>query len=110
MLFSSLPVRQWDRWLDAKMPHLFSLSLDARKPDGAFPGLEGTIEASSTPVDLLRGLATACPSAPFGGVEDFSVSRTHLAISARPELEPDEAWSTNRHISTFREMILNLES
>jgi len=89
VLFSSLPVRQWDRWLDAKMNHVFLLPV---KRKGSSYCLDGP------PRDLLAGMPAECPVPPFGGTEDFSMSATHIAMSMRPPLAQDEAWSTNRHI------------
>lgn len=89
LLFSSLPVRQWDRWLDAKMNHVFLLPVTR---EGSSYRLDGP------PRDLLAGVPGECPVPPFGGAEDFGVSATRVAVSMRPPLAHDEAWSTNRHI------------
>lgn len=92
--YSSLPVRQWDRWLDAKMNHVFAVQ----------PVRDGSgYSLRDPPRDLLAGLPCECPVPPFGGAEDFSASATHFATSMRPPLSDDEAWSTNRHIY-FREI------
>lgn len=89
ILFTSLPVRQWDRWLDAKMNHVFSLAV--RREGNSY-------RAEGPPKDLLAGVPGECPVSPFGGTEDFSMSASHLALSMRAPLLRDEAWTTNRHI------------
>ena len=66
------------------MQHMFSLSVD-QSDSGEY-----SISADAKPVDLLQGVATECPTSPFGGSEDITVSRTHVVISARPELALDE--------------------
>jgi len=95
---------QWDKWLDAKMPHTFSLRIIRDSASEATPpNCPPQLSAQGPPRDLIQGLATACPSAPFGGSEDLTVSRTHVAASMRPVLSVDEAWTTTRHIY-LREM------
>ena len=91
-LFKRLPVREWDRWLGAKFAHPFYQPLTRLK--------DGSYVAEGAAVDGLAKVATACPSGAFGGSEDWSVSPTSgaVALSARPPLAADEAWTTNRHI------------
>ena len=89
-LFKRLPVREWDRWLDAKFAHPFLQAAELR--DGAYV-------AADAAVDGLRGVPTACPSGAFGGADDWSVASSGaVAFSCRPPLAPDEAWTTNRHV------------
>eukprot|EP00966_Prymnesium_polylepis_P122343 2828188-Prymnesium_polylepis.2 len=107
--FKRLPIRQWDSWLDAKMPHPFFTRVEA---DATSPS--GYRVLNETVVDLLSGVPTAVPSGAFGGSEDWAISKAGaVALSARPPLDPQEAWSksccsvtrnalllaaTNRHI------------
>merc|ERR1719272_1620794 len=71
------------------MNHLFMARL---KPEAGGYALYGP------PKDLLAGVQSECPVAPFGGAEDFSANATHVALSMRSPLAQDEAWTTNRHI------------
>ena len=90
-------MREWDRWLDAKMNHPFFLPLtpSSSSASPAYVAAEGAVA-----VDLLEGAPSAVPSGAFGGSEDWAVSPTTgaVAFSARPPLSPSEAWETNRHI------------
>lgn len=75
------------------MTHPFFVKLEA---DPASPlGYRTAAPA----VDLLSSVPTAVPSGAFGGSEDWDISKTGaVAISARPPLDAQEAWTTNRHI------------
>jgi len=100
VLFKRLPIRQWDAWLTAAMPHPFFVALVR---DGTSPS--GYKTTGSPAVDLISSVPTAVPSGAFGGPEDWAVSREGaVAISARPPLAPDEAWTTNRHIYLQRSL------
>lgn len=92
VLYQKLPIREWDRWLNAKMPHPFYAPLSVE------PGGQYTCNATNAE-DLMHGIPIAVPSGAFGGSDDWSISpQGHVAVSARPPLAPDEAWTTNRHI------------
>lgn len=95
VLYRKLPVREWDRWLDAKMSHPFYVPLNDDTGAGA-----GACSCNvSSAEDLLAGIPTAVPSGAFGGSEDWSISSLgHVAFSARSPLAPEEAWTTNRNI------------
>jgi len=107
VLYRRLPIREWDRWLNAKMNHPFYIPVtpiiepsSSVSSDPMIVGYECTANITSRN-DLLRGIPTAVPSGAFGGSDDWSVSSSHggkLAFSARPPLAEDEAWTTNRHI------------
>ena len=58
VVYSKLPVREWDRWLDAKMSHPFYVPVDEK-------GACNSTKAS----DLLEGVPSAVPSGAFGGSE-----------------------------------------
>ena len=100
--FRRLPIRQWDSWLTSAMPHPFFVRIvaDATSPSGYRTPDE------ITAVDLLSAVPTAVPSGAFGGSEDWAVSPNGaaVAVSARPPLASDEAWTTNRHIYLQRSM------
>jgi len=96
VLFKRLPVREWDRWIDAKMTHPFFVPVEKDDDGGGYKVGGGK---SATAVDLLQGVPTAVPSGAFGGSEDWTVSKNGaVAVSARPPIAEDEAWTTNRHI------------
>ncbi|KAH8057899.1 serine-type peptidase [Aureococcus anophagefferens] len=89
-VFKRLPVREWDRWVDAKFAHPFFQPV-------SFEG--GAYVAKGAAVDGLAKVATACPSGAFGGSEDWSIAPNGaVALSCRPPLAADEAWTTNRHV------------
>jgi len=95
VLFHSLPIREWDRWLDAKMAHPFYVPLLDLDDDRQLPPRCNVSQAE----DLLAGIPTAVPSGAFGGSDDWSISvQGSVAYSARPPLADEEAWTTNRHI------------
>ena len=97
--FKRLPIRQWDSWLDAKMPHPFFVALEA---DPASPSGYRT---AAPAIDLISAVPTAVPSGAFGGAEDWAVSKTGaVAVSARPPIDDEEAWTTNRHIYLQKSM------
>ena len=94
VIFKRLPIRQWDSWLTSAMPHPFFVGVvpEAKSPSG--------YNFTDVPaVDLLSAVPTAVPSGAFGGSEDWAISKGGaVAVSARPPLASDEAWTTNRHI------------
>jgi dipeptidyl aminopeptidase/acylaminoacyl peptidase len=99
VVFKRLPIRQWDAWLSAKLPHPFFVKLEA---DSTSPVGYRT---AAPAVDLLSAVPTAVPSGAFGGAEDWAISKTGaVAVSARPPLDSKEAWTTNRHIYLQKEM------
>jgi len=67
VLYKRLPIREWDRWLDAKFAHPFYVPVDE----------SGKADAAKV-TDLLEGVPTAVPSGAFGGsdVRNNSSSRS----------------------------------
>ena len=105
VLYKKLPIREWDRWLDAKMLHPFYFPVE--KVEGT-EGYRFTDSVVTLNNDLLQGAPTAVPSGAFGGSEDWSISTSgQVAVSARPPLQHDEAWTTNRHIYLIGEDDVN---
>jgi len=103
VLYKRLPIREWDRWLDAKMAHPFFTPV---VPTNDGTGGYKVPHSDSPAIDLLRGIPTSVPSGAFGGSEDWTVSKDgHVAVSARPPIAKDEAWTTNRHIYLFKNRI-----
>jgi len=72
-------VRHWDTWQDGTRNHLFALDLETGQAR-----------------DLMPAMDADCPSKPFGGSEDYTVSPDgrQVVFSAR-DAGREEAWSTN---------------
>jgi len=58
VIYDRLPIREWDRWLDAKFAHPFYVPVE-----------DGGMFNASKAIDLLEGVPTAVPSGAFGGSE-----------------------------------------
>jgi hypothetical protein len=99
MIFDKLMVRHWDTWGSyQKRNHLFICSVDIT-PDSLL------ICNPTKAIDLMFGQETDCPTKPFGGIEDFSLSPDGrlLSFSARrvnsDGSQPyDMAWTTESNI------------
>ncbi len=78
-LYDRLMVRQWDEWRGGTRNHLFVYDL-----------------AEGTHRDLMKDMDADCPSRPFGGTDDFTISPDgkRIIFSAKDE-GLKEAWSTN---------------
>jgi dipeptidyl aminopeptidase/acylaminoacyl peptidase len=78
-LYTQLPVRHWDEWLDGRRSHLFVVPV-----------------GGGTPADLMKGMEADCPSRPFGGADDyvFTPDGKGVVFSAK-DAGRAEAWSTN---------------
>ncbi|KAI4523986.1 alpha/beta-hydrolase [Schizophyllum commune Loenen D] len=82
-------VRHWDRYVGPKRSVLFSVPLSQR--------LDGKWVLEAEWRNLLNGTGHSSPVAPFGGTDDFSVSKTHVVYKAK---DPDlpEALHTKQNI------------
>ena len=69
VLYKRLPIREWDRWLDAKFAHPFYVPIDE----------SGKADAAEA-IDLLEGIPTAVPSGAFGGSEVRNAIRPAAAV------------------------------
>ena len=84
MLFDRLFVRHWDSWKDGTRNHVFAFEL-----------------ATGTAVDLMQEMDADCPTRPFGGSEDFTVSSDGAAVVfTAKDVGREEAWSTNYDLYT----------
>jgi len=85
MVFDRLFVRQWDSWVDGTRNHVVRLAL----------GEDGL--PSGEPLDLMAGVDGDCPTVPWGGAEDFTVSPDDrwLVYTAKVVEGSEEAWSTD---------------
>jgi len=83
-IYDRLFVRHWDTWKDGRRNHVFRLPID----DGGRAG---------APVDLMAGVDGDCPTVPWGGDGDWSVSPDDrwLVYTAKVVDGSEEAWSTD---------------
>ncbi|MCX7895763.1 MAG: S9 family peptidase [Thermoanaerobaculum sp.] len=79
MLFERLFIRHWDSWEDGRRNHLFVYRLD---------------DASLR--DVMVEMDADCPSRPFGGSDEYSISPDGKAlVFSAKDVGREEAWSTN---------------
>ena len=78
-IYEKLLVRHWDAWSDGRRSHLFVVPL-----------------AGGEPVDLMKAMDADCPSKPFGGAEEFTLSPDGgTVVFSAKDVGREEAWSTN---------------
>jgi len=79
LVYDSLFFRHWDTWANGTRNHLFVYDLAKRQAR-----------------DLMPAMDADCPTAPFGGSEDYALSPDGgtLVFSAK-NVGREEAWSTN---------------
>jgi acylaminoacyl-peptidase len=80
-VYDRIFMRHWDTWKDGTRNHLYYVSLK---------------EPNAKPVSLMNGFDGDCPTMPFGGNEDFAISKDGRTVyfSARVAGKK-EPWSTN---------------
>jgi dipeptidyl aminopeptidase/acylaminoacyl peptidase len=84
MIYDKLFVRHWDTWKDGRRNHVFRVPIGA---DGS----------AGTPVDLMQGVDGDCPTIPWGGDGDFTVSPdgAWMVYTAKVVNGSEEVWSTD---------------
>ncbi|KAG6890830.1 hypothetical protein C0995_003263 [Termitomyces sp. Mi166 len=81
--------RHWDTWVGPKKSSLFSVSL-YQDPDHKWV-FGGQF------INLLQGTKHSSPVEPFGGTDDFDISRDHVVYTTLdPEL--NNAWHTKQNV------------
>ncbi len=79
MVFDSLYIRHWDTWENGTRNHLFVYTLSTR-----------------TAADLMKSMNADCPTKPFGGSEDYTISPDgETVVFSAKNVGREEAWSTN---------------
>jgi len=85
LMFDRTFVRHWDFWKDGRRNHVFRQALDENgAPDG-------------DPVDLMPGVDGDCPTVPWGGDGDWTVSPddSTVVFAAKVVDGSEETWSTD---------------
>jgi hypothetical protein len=98
-------VRHWDVWQGQKGPQLFSIKIE-KENDGNWKlgenftsPLKGTRHVSQQccSVGVPSETRQYAPVEPFGGLDDFDISETHIVYTCKdPELP--EAWHTKQNV------------
>jgi dipeptidyl aminopeptidase/acylaminoacyl peptidase len=79
MVFDRMFIRHWDTWSDGTRNHLFYFPL---------PGGPAR--------DLMPAMDADCPTKPFGGSEDYTVSPdAKTVVFSAKDVGREEPWSTN---------------
>lgn len=92
LVYDKLWVRHWDEWITSNKNSIFSGTLSLKN---------GKYSIIDSPKNMLNSTGDIhdleSPIPPFGGTEDFSMSKTHLAFVAKdPHLHP--ATNTAAHV------------
>jgi dipeptidyl aminopeptidase/acylaminoacyl peptidase len=84
MIFDKVFVRHWDTWKDGRRNHVFRIPI-------------GDDGAAGEAVDLMSGVDGDCPTIPWGGDGDFTVSPDDrwLVYTAKVVEGSEEVWSTD---------------
>jgi dipeptidyl aminopeptidase/acylaminoacyl peptidase len=84
MIFDKVFIRHWDTWKDGRRNHVFRIPI-------------GDDGAAGEAVDLMSGVDGDCPTIPWGGDGDYTVSPDDrwLVYSAKVVDGSEEVWSTD---------------
>ncbi|KAG8933244.1 hypothetical protein FRC01_010233 [Tulasnella sp. 417] len=78
LVYDELFVRHWDRYVSDKKSRLFSVELNWKNDD-----LGGTWTLGTDYFKVLEHTEHYTPVEPFGGTDDFDVSREHIVYTAK---------------------------
>ena len=100
LVYDKLWVRHWDQWITHTKQTLLTITLQLK--NGKF------LITEETPKNLLDTAGEIhdleCPIPPFGGTEDFSLSKTHVAFIAKdPHLNPATNTAAHVYIVSFND-------
>lgn len=98
LVYDDTFARHWDKWCGPKRTVLFAVSLFLDE------GSEDSWTLGSTYISPMKDTTHASPVYPFGGTDDFSVSKTHIVYAAR---DPDlpKSFHTRRNVRKVLIMI-----
>jgi len=84
MIFDRVFVRHWDTWKDGRRNHVFRIPI-------------GETGRAGAAIDLMQGVDGDCPTIPWGGDGDWSVSPDDewLVYTAKVVNGSEEVWSTD---------------
>ena len=78
-IYDRLFIRHWDTWKDGRRSHLFAVPVEG-----------------GDAVDLMAGMDADCPTKPFGGPEDFTITPDGKGVVfVARDAGREEAWSTD---------------
>ena len=83
MIFDKVFIRHWDTWKDGRRNHVFRIPIN----DGS----------AGDALDLMQGVDGDCPTIPWGGDGDYSISPDDkwLVYGAKVVDGSEEVWSTD---------------
>jgi len=86
-------VRRWDAFWDGKYSHVFAVNLDFK--DGVY-----SIDSSKV-VDVMGAFDGDCPSRPFGGDDEYSVSADGKLVAFTTQLGRNMPYSTDLNVYLY---------
>jgi hypothetical protein len=102
--YTKLYVRRWDKWIDQKRSHLFLQVVTRFDASKTGTLISYRLDRSFLLQDLMPGLDADCPLPPFGGEEQFAITKEgdEIAYSTMIIADSSVAWSTNANIYTIK--------
>lgn len=99
LVYDQLWVRHWDEWITSNKNSIFSGTLALK---------DGKYSIDSPPKNMLNSTEDIhnleSPIPPFGGSDDCSISRTHLAFVAKdPHLNPATNTASHVYVVSFND-------